>query len=175
MAIFDLQNVYEGTFSITGQAWTGTDVTTNTTSYSSNVIDHNPTITPASGSGAGAAQNFSAFGVGEPISVILVVTAQPGHASAETYTVNLLTDTAANLTTAPVTVATLSIPRTTTAGTGFILPLPANTAFKRYSGLQYVLSNGGGTSALNVYAYMMATNSVPNTVNYQSGWQIQNS
>ena len=175
MATIDIQNIYSGSLSITAQAWTGDTITTNATSYSTNVINHNPTITPASGNGAGAAQNFSTFGVGEPMSVVLVVTAQPGHAGTESYTVSLLTDTAANLTTAPVTLATLSIPSSTPANTGFILPLPANTAFLVYSGLKFVLANGTGTSSLNVYAYLAATNSIPNTVNYQSGWQIQNS
>jgi hypothetical protein len=165
----DYQNVYSGSYALSGGSgtWTGQALTAGTT-LSTNVIDHNPSQTPF-----GTNQDIQ-IGPGEPMAIVLEVTAAPGHTGSETYTVNLLTDTASNLTTNNVTLASLTIPNTTAANTQFVLFVPASLNFHRYSGLQYVLADGGGSSSLNVVAFMLPAFAIQNAATYQTGWVIQN-
>lgn len=169
----DLNNVYSGTYPLGGGVsgpWAGQALTAGTT-LSTNAIDHNPAQTPF-----GLNQNVQA-GIGEPQAIVLEVINTVGHTGTETYTVNLLTDINANLTTTPLTLGTLTIPNTTVAGTYFVTVLPPTLTFLRYSGLQYVLVNGGGTATLNVAAYLVPVNFVQNWAagTYQSGFVLQNS
>ena len=172
MSAIDIDNIYSGSYALSSGAgtWTPQAATTNATSLSTNAVDHNPAGQPLSAT----PQNVQA-GLGEPQAIVLIVTAQPGHASSETYTVNLLTDTNANLTTAPVTLASLTIARTTVANTAFVMVIPPTLTFLRYSGLQFVLSDGGGTSSLSVVAYLVPVSFIENLPYYQSGWTIENS
>lgn len=165
----DMNNIYSGSYSVVNQAWTPQAATTNATSYSTGAIDHSPAGNPLA-----ANQNIQ-VGLGNPLAVWLEVTAQPGHAAAETYTVSLLTDSNPNLTTTPTVLASLSIPNTTPAGTIFVLVIPPSLNFQRYSGLKFVLADGGGVSSLSVIAFLLPVNMIQNWVTYLSGWTIENS
>ena len=172
MSTLDINNIYSGSYALSAGAgtWTAQAATTNTTSYSTNAVDHNPALQPLSAT----PQNVQA-GLGEPQAVVLIVTAAPGHTGAETYTASLLTDTNANLTTAPVTLASLTIPNTTVANTAFVLVIPPTLNFLRYSGIKYVLADGGGTSSLSVISYLVPVSFIAALPYYQSGWTIENS
>lgn len=168
--IFDINNLYSGSYTLTagggmtlaGQAFT------NGTTLSTNCIDHNPAQTPF-----GKNQNVAA-GLGEPQAVLLQVTVAPVSTTGnETYTVNLLTDTASNLTTAPVTLASLTIARTTVVNTTFVLVLPPNLSFLRFSGLQLV-TGGNSDAAISFFATLVPVRYLPGWEPYQSGWVIQN-
>ena len=166
--ILDAQNVYSGVYTLAGGngTWAGQALTVGTT-LSTNAIDHSPSLTPQ-----GSNQNVQ-IGLGEPLALVLEVTVAPVTGNSETYTVNFLTDTAANLTTSPVTIASLSIPSTTVVNTKFALVIPPALTFKRFSGLQYIL--GVGTAAITVVAELLPVSFIQNHVDYQSGWVIQNS
>jgi hypothetical protein len=141
------------------------------TSYSTAAICHNQGYTPS-----GSQQNVQPL-VGEPQSLVLQVTALPGDVTATaSYIVNFLTDLDATMTNAPVTLATLTIPKTVVAGTYFVLPLTGPTlGFLLYSGLKFVLTSGTGTATLGVSAWIQPSNSIPaDDIFYQSGWVIQN-
>ena len=107
--------------------------------------------------------------------MVLLVETAPGDTSAgASYTVSLLTDTNPNLTTTPVTLATLVIPNATVAGTYFLLDLPNTLTFELYSGLKFVLVNGSGTATIGIVAWLQPRYSLQRDVYYQSGWVIEN-
>lgn len=168
--ILDAQNIYSGVYTLSGGTgtWVG-QALTNGTTLSTNVVDHSPSLTPA-----GTNQNVQ-IGLGEPMAIVLEVSVAPvSTAGTETYTVNLLTDTAANLTTSPVTLASLTIDKATLVNTKFVLMIPANLNFKRFSGLQYVLG-GNADAAISIIAEMLPSLAIQNHQDYNSGWTIQNS
>lgn len=141
------------------------------TSYSTAAICHNQGYTPS-----GSQQNVQPL-VGEPQSLVLQVTALPGDVTTgASYVADFLTDLDATMTNSPVILATLTIPKTVTVGTYFVLPLTGPTlGFLLYSGLKFILTNGTGAATLGVAAWIQPSNSISaDDIFYQSGWVIQN-
>ena len=167
----DIGGIYSGTFLPQGSSvdpFTPQAVVAGT-SYSTPAVLHTQGFTPGGGQ-----QNVQP-GIGEPQSVVLLVETAPGDTSSgASYTVSLLTDTNPNLTTTPVTLATLVIPNATVAGTYFLLDLPNTLTFELYSGLKFVLVNGSGTATIGIVAWLQPRYSLQRDVYYQSGWVIEN-
>jgi hypothetical protein len=108
------------------------------TANSTNVIDH------------GSDRNI---GLGEPLAVVVVVdVALDGTTGDETYTVKLVTDDNAALSSATDVTPAYSLPRGSAIGTKFIIPVPPNTTMERYSGLTFTL--GGTTPTGTVTAFL---------------------
>ncbi len=173
--IFDINNVYSGSYPIGGYVSgpVAGQALTATTALSTNCIDHNPAQTPF-----GANQNVQA-GLGEVQAVLLQVTVAPDDTSVTaSYKCNLVTDTAAALNTASLTVlASLSIPPTAVVGSTYVLVLPPSLNFLRFSGIQYVVATGSGTpgvATISVFATLVPVRFLENWAPYQSGWTIQN-
>lgn len=168
----DVNNFYSGTYPIGSYLSgpiTGQSLTTGTT-LSTNCIDHNPAQTPF-----GKNQTVYA-GLGEPQAVLLQITAAPGDTSGgASYTVNLVTDSVSGLnSSALTTLASLTVPKTAVVGSTFVLVIPPSLNFLRFSGLQYVLANGGGTATLGVFATLLPVRGLQEWAPYQNGWVIQN-
>ncbi len=166
--IQDVQNDYSGTRTLSGGSTTvaGQALTVGTT-YSTNKINHSPSKTPQ-----GNYQNVQ-IGLGEPMAVVLEVIVAPVTGGGETYTVDLLTDVDDTLTNAPVILATLTVSATAAVGTQYVLMVPASLNFKKFSGLKYTLV--GAAASVSLFASMMPVAGIQNTINYESGWVIQNS
>ena len=167
---FDINNLYSGSYPlsggvsgpIAGQAFT------NGTTLSTNCIDHNPAKTPF-----GVNQAVQA-GLGEPQAVLLQVTVAPVATTGdETYTVSLLTDSNSNMTTTVATLASLTIPRTATVNTTYVLVLPPNLSFQRFSALELV-TGGNADAAISFFATLMPVRGLQEWTPYQAGWVIQN-
>ena len=170
--IQDVQNDYSGTRTLSGGTTTvaGQALTVGTTP-STNVIDHSPSL-----SAQGNHQNVQ-IGLGIGMAVVLEVTVAPVTGNSETYTANFFTSSVATDTTPGagtcVTLATLTISPTAAVGTQYVLMVPASLNFKRFSGVSYTLAVG--TATISVLATLMPVKFIQNTINYESGWVIQNS
>ncbi len=171
----DLLNVYSGTYPLAAGVsgpWAGQVLTTNTTTYSTNAIDHS---SANSGFPSNLNQNIQ-VGLGDPLAVWLEVTAIGGATgTTTTYNAHLVTDSASNLTTTPVVLASVNIPYNTVVGTIFMMVIPPSLNFLRYSGIKYILADGNGTSALSVVCFLIPVNMIQSWVTYVSGWTIENS
>ena len=140
------------------------------TDYAPGAILHsrgNIPLGATTGNTANGVQYVMPF-VGEAqVLVLKVITAASGGATA--ITVNLLTDQNVNLTTTPVTLATLSIPYATGADTYFVLEITPNIAFEIYSGLQIVVPAG---ESIGLAAFLAPKKALDFIQNYISGWVV---
>lgn len=94
------------------------------------------------------------LGDGEPMAVMVDVDVAPYAVSGdETYSLALTTDSNVNLTTSPVTLATLTIARTAALNSQFVLPVPPKTALKQYLGT--ILTLGGTNPAITLSQYLL--------------------
>lgn len=93
------------------------------------------------------------IGLGEALGVkVTLDVGTDGTTGDETYTVKIVTDDNAALSSASDVTGAISIPRSTAAGTSYIIPIPPNTATERYIGLTYTL--GGTTPTATVTAWI---------------------
>lgn len=127
----------ENTYSV-GQTLTATGVSTN-------VIDH------------GSDRNI---GIGEPLAVVITVTAIDAASADETYTAQLQTDDNVGFSSPTSVGGALTIPRTTAAGTRFVIPVPPDTATERFTRLNYTL--GGTTPSITLTARLIPAKFVQN-------------
>ena len=168
--IFDINNIYSGSYTLganSSMTLAGQALTAGTT-LSTGSINQSPSATPF-----GTDQVVQA-GLGEPMAVLLQITAATAGSGA--ITVNLVTDNVYTLNSAALaTLASLPITNPATAvtpvGTTFVLVLPPNLNFLKFSGIQYVLA---GSAAMSVFATQVPVRFLPGWTPYQSGWVIQN-
>lgn len=138
----DAQNTYSQ-----AQALTVTAVSTNAIDHSS---DRN-------------------MGVGEPLVVVVAVTVSA--AGGGTLTVTIQADTTSAFG-APVTVATTAAlaAATLVAGYKFIIPVPPDLLWARWSRLNYVMATMTG---ITVTAFLTLASAVQNEVYYPAGTVVQ--
>lgn len=118
------------------------------TAVSTNVIDH---------------KQDRNLGIGEPLVVVVVVDVALDRTTGdETYSVTLQTDDNEAFG-SPTTVVTLSL-LTYTAGTKFVIFVPADLLTERYTRLNYTL--GGTTPTGTVTAFLTLASMVQNNVVY---------
>jgi hypothetical protein len=104
------------------------------------------------------------LGMGEPmvVEILLDVAADAGN-SDETYSVALQTDDNAGFS-SPTTIGTATITRGDAAGTRYVISVPPNTAFERYSRLNFTLA--GTTPSVTVTAHLVPQSFVDRYVQY---------
>ena len=128
------------------QVWNATNLTNTTVAYSTNSIDQQVVTRHM--------ENGEEIGFGVFVTALTVT-------SSETYNFEVINDSTAALTSAPIVVsstgpmtATDARINATTAGfqNGFFLPIPPGSLFKEWVGLGMV---GTGTTNITVTAYLM--------------------
>lgn len=136
--ILDGQNLYSDAQALT------------TTAASTNLIDH------------GADRNL---GIGEPMSLVITIdVAADATNSDETYVAQLQTDDNSSFSSATSVGGAITITRGTAAGTKFVMAVPADTTFERYSRVNYTL--GGTTPTVTLTAFLQPSNAIQNEVAY---------
>jgi hypothetical protein len=114
------------------------------------------------------------IGIGEALGVrVTVDVAADGTTGDETYTVKVVTDDNAALSSATDVTGAVSIPRGSAAGSTFIIPIPPNTTMERYIGLTYTL--GGTTPTVTVTAAILPMSMIDvsgSSVYYAAGYTV---
>lgn len=143
MAVLDRENRYSDAQAVTDSA------------VSTDVIDH---------------ESDRDLGIGEPLAVLINtdVVADDGDGN-ETYDVDLETDALVAFG-SPVVIGTVNIPRGTVAGTQFVIPVPPDETFERFSRLN--IRTGGATPSVTLTAHLVPQEHVPNFVARPSGFQV---
>lgn len=119
------------------------------TAVSTNIVDH------------GSDRNM---GLGEPLSVLITVDVTAGGTS-PTVSVALQTDDNSGFASPAQVAATATLTGAQmTAGAKFVLPVPADASFERYSRLNYTV--GGTTPTVTLTATLLPTNMIQNESNY---------
>lgn len=119
------------------------------TAASTDLVDH------------GADRNL---GIGEPMVVeILLDVAADATTGDETYSAALQVDDSASFG-SPTTIGSVTIAAGAAAGTRYYIPVPPNTAFERYSRLNFTL--GGTTPTVTVTAHLVPQSFVDQYVQY---------
>lgn len=142
--ILDEQNQYSNAQALTA------------TAASEDVIDH------------GSDRNL---GIGEPLAVLITVDVVADDVNAdETYTVALQTDDNEAFSSATQVGGSVTIARGTAAGAQFVIPVPPDTTFERFSRLNYTL--GGTTPSVTLTAELVPQAFIQNDVVYPDGFTI---
>lgn len=142
--IFDILNTYSDAQALTA------------TAASTNIIDH------------GSDRNM---GIGTPLSVLVVVdVALDNTTTDETYTVTVQTDDNASFSSPTTVVAATTLAAGSAAGTKFVIAIPQNSVFERYSRLSYTL--GGTTPTGTVTAMLVPSEFIQNEVYYPRGYTV---
>ncbi len=136
--ILDSQNLYSD-----AQALTATGASTN-------LIDH------------GSDRNL---GIGEPLALVIVLdVAADGGNSDETYSAQLQTDDNSGFSSATSVGGAITITRGTAAATKYVMAVPPDTTFERYSRVNFTLS--GTTPSVTVTAFLQPMSAIQNDVYY---------
>lgn len=177
MPLIDVLNIYDGiavspSYPPNGSIPDFTPVALAAgTTLSTHSINHNQGFLPlgaTTGNSNNGVQFVEPF-VGESQVLVLKVITAPGSGTAGSVTANFITDQIAALTDTPTTLATLTIPDTTTADTYFVLDITPQIAFQIYSGLSYTLPTG---QTIGLAAWLAPKKSLDFIPNYINGWVI---
>lgn len=133
--ILDSQNLYSDAQALTA------------TAASTNLIDH------------GADRNL---GIGEPMALVITIdVAADGTTGDETYSAQLQTDDNSGFSSATSVGGAVSIPRTTAvAGTKYVMAVPPDTTFERYSRVNFTLA--GTTPTVTLTAFLQPMSAIQN-------------
>lgn len=110
------------------------------------------------------------FGIGEPMSIVIVVDVAADFTTTdETYVVDLQTDDNAGFASA-ASLGSATILGGSAAGSKFVIPVPADSRGERYIRLNYTL--GGTSPTVSLTAFMIPSNMIQNEVVYPDGYTI---
>lgn len=125
------------------------------TGVSTNVIDHG---------------SDRELGVGEPLAVLIVITAIDATSADETYTVQLQADDNVGFATPLPVGGLVNVPRAIGANSKVVIPVPPDTAMERFSRLSWTL--GGTTPSITYSAFLVPQSFIQNNVLYDDALTI---
>lgn len=110
------------------------------------------------------------LGMGKPMAVLITLdVAADGANSDETYSVALQVDDNSSFSSA-TTLGTATITRGDAAGSKYVIPVPPDANFERYSRLNFTL--GGTSPSVTVTAQLMPQEFIDNYTYYADGFTI---
>lgn len=129
--------------------------TLTSTGASTNALDH------------GSDRNI---GIGEPLVAVVTVTAIDATSSDETYTATLQTDSDPAFGSVTAVTPAVTIARGVTVPYRAVIPVPPDTATKRYTRMTFTL--GGTTPSITVTAELIPQSFLQNEQYFPSGFAV---
>lgn len=110
------------------------------------------------------------IGIGEPMAVLIVITAIDASSADETYTVQLQADDAAAFGSPAAVGGLVNIPRAIGANSKVVIPIPPDQATEQFLRLSFTL--GGTTPSITYSAYLVPQSFIQNNVLYDDAITI---